>query len=85
MPEHRHARARAFLLDREAMFTRSPLADHGGDAKGPASGGSVSAREEPDWDVDRLVVGAQPFFRYVVHDALALLGAAGEIAGLCLP
>ncbi|MET7333547.1 alpha-L-rhamnosidase C-terminal domain-containing protein [Nonomuraea sp. NPDC005650] len=83
VPEHRYARARALLLDRKAMFTRSPLADHGGDAKGPTAGGSVSARDEPDWDVHRLVVGAQPFFRYVVHDALALLGAADEIAGLC--
>jgi hypothetical protein len=37
-----------------------------------------------DWDTERLVVGAQPFARYVVHDAPALLGAADEIATLCL-
>ncbi len=31
---------------------------------------------EPWWDIDRQVVRAQPFFRYVVHDALALAGRA---------
>ncbi|WP_194908692.1 alpha-L-rhamnosidase C-terminal domain-containing protein [Catenulispora rubra] len=37
----------------------------------------------PDWDTEHLVVGAQPFFRYVVHDALALLGAADRVPDLC--
>lgn len=43
----------------------------------------MSVRPEPDWATSRQVVGAQPFFRYVVHDALALLGAADRIADLC--
>lgn len=83
VPGHRHPRTRAFLLDRAPMFTASPLADHGGDGVGPTQGAPVGERGEPDWDVHRQVVGAQPFFRYVVHDALALLGAADEIARLC--
>ena len=33
----------------------------------------------PWWDVERDVVRAQPFFRYVVHDALALVGRADLI------
>ncbi|MFJ8828466.1 hypothetical protein [Micromonospora aurantiaca] len=37
----------------------------------------------PDWDVDRQVVAAQPFFRYVVHDAVAALGGAEHVARLC--
>ncbi|SCG46814.1 alpha-L-rhamnosidase [Micromonospora echinaurantiaca] len=37
----------------------------------------------PDWDVAREVVEAQPFFRYVVHDAVAELGAAERVAALC--
>lgn len=37
---------------------------------------------EPWWDVDRLVVRAQPFFRYVVHDALAAAGRADLIPAL---
>jgi hypothetical protein len=38
----------------------------------------------PWWDVDSQVVRAQPFFRYVVHDALAIAGRSGLIAHLCL-
>jgi hypothetical protein len=34
---------------------------------------------EPWWDVERQVVRAQPFFRYVVHDALAEAGRADLI------
>ncbi|MCF2533137.1 alpha-L-rhamnosidase-related protein [Yinghuangia soli] len=39
---------------------------------------------EPWWDTDKQVVRAQPFFRYVVHDALAAAGRADLVAGLCL-
>lgn len=38
----------------------------------------------PWWDVDRQVVRAQPFFRYVVHDALAAAGRADLIAAALL-
>ncbi|MYW01427.1 alpha-L-rhamnosidase, partial [Streptomyces sp. SID3343] len=38
---------------------------------------------KPWWDTGRQVVRAQPFFRYVVHDALAVAGRADLIAGLC--
>jgi hypothetical protein len=34
----------------------------------------------PWWDVERQIVRAQPFFRYVVHDALAAAGRADLIA-----
>ena len=37
----------------------------------------------PWWDVELQVVRAQPFFRYVVHDALAAAGHASRIAGAC--
>jgi len=37
------------------------------------------ALPDPWWDVDRQVVRAQPFFRYVVHDALAQGGRAEMI------
>ncbi|MDX2973298.1 alpha-L-rhamnosidase-related protein [Kribbella solani] len=84
VPAERKDDVRRLLLNRDAMFTDSPLADHGGDARGPVDGQPVSARPDPEWDTKRLVVGAQPFFRYVVHDALALLDAADEIAPLCL-
>ncbi|MCW2571027.1 MAG: alpha-L-rhamnosidase [Frankiales bacterium] len=41
-------------------------------------------RPDPWWDVDRQVVRAQPFFRYVVHDALDLAGRRDLIASACL-
>jgi hypothetical protein len=83
VPADRRADALAFLLDRGPMFTRSPVAAQGSDSGGLGSSISVFGAAEPDWDTAKLVVGAQPFFRYVVHDALALLGAADQIAALC--
>ena len=38
---------------------------------------------QPWWDVERQVVRAQPFFRYVVHDALAAADRADLIAAQC--
>ncbi|MFI6295848.1 family 78 glycoside hydrolase catalytic domain [Nonomuraea sp. NPDC050790] len=83
VPGSRRPAVRDLLLDRRAMFTRSPMGARGADRGGPLATDPVSLRAAPDWDVDRRVVGAQPFFRYVVHDALALLGAADRIAELC--
>jgi len=39
---------------------------------------------EPWWDTERQVVRAQPFFRYVVHDAIALAGAGSRLSRLLL-
>jgi len=47
-------------------------------------GGLRGGHPEPWWDIARDVVRAQPFFRYVVHDALATAGRADLIAGQCL-
>lgn len=80
VPVTRRDALRTLLADREAMFTRSPLADHGADALGPSSGAPVWRRDAPDWDTETLVVGAQPFFRAIVHDAVAALG--GELRPL---
>ncbi|MEU0492034.1 alpha-L-rhamnosidase N-terminal domain-containing protein [Nocardiopsis sp. NPDC006139] len=82
VPPRRRDRVRDLLLDRDAMFTRSPLADHGVDERGAYDGTPVHLREAPDWDTEARVVGAQPFFRYVVHDALAELGAADALVDL---
>ncbi len=37
----------------------------------------------PTWDVEREIVAAQPFYRYVVHDAVASAGRADQIPALC--
>ncbi len=39
---------------------------------------------EPWWDTEHLVVRAQPFFRYVVHDAIAAAGRADLLSSLLL-
>lgn len=84
VPDHRQDLVRSLLLDRAAVFTRSPLADHGADALGPIAGAPVSVRDAPDWDTEAKVVGAQPFFRAIVHEALDLLGETGSIPDLLL-
>jgi len=43
----------------------------------------VTGPDPPWWDVESQIVAAQPFFRYVVHDAAALAGRAGRVATLC--
>lgn len=43
----------------------------------------VGGYPEPWWDVDNGVVAAQPFYRYVVHDAVVAAGAADRIPALC--
>jgi alpha-L-rhamnosidase len=83
VPEDRRGLIRDFLLARDSMLTRSPVQAHGSDADGAPTAAALFAPPEPDWDVYGQVIGAQPFFRYVVHDALALLGAADRIAELC--
>jgi hypothetical protein len=43
----------------------------------------VDGRPAPSWDVETEVLEAQPFFRYVVHDALAEAGRADLVADAC--
>ncbi|MEZ5244173.1 MAG: alpha-L-rhamnosidase C-terminal domain-containing protein [Acidimicrobiales bacterium] len=37
----------------------------------------------PDWDTETRMVESEPFFRYVVHDALARAGRADLVADMC--
>jgi len=43
----------------------------------------VAGNPPPHWDVHAQVLEAQPFFRYVVHDALAEAGRADLVADAC--
>ena len=43
----------------------------------------IDGRPQPRWDVRTEVLEAQPFFRYVVHDALAAAGRADLVADAC--
>lgn len=44
----------------------------------------MNGRPQPDWDVDKEIVAAQPFFSYVVHDAAAKSGRADLLPDLLL-
>lgn len=43
----------------------------------------VEGNPPPSWDMQTQVLEAQPFFRYVVHDALAEAGRADLVADAC--
>jgi alpha-L-rhamnosidase len=43
----------------------------------------VDGNPPPSWDLRRQILEAQPFFRYVVHDALAEAGRADLVADAC--
>jgi hypothetical protein len=42
-----------------------------------------TGQPDPWWDVEHQIVGAQPFFRYVVHDALVAAGRSELIVDQC--
>ena len=49
----------------------------------PGGGVMSAGHPEPWWDTGRQVVRAQPFFRYLVHDALADAGRSDLIPAQC--
>ncbi|MEZ5138539.1 MAG: hypothetical protein R2711_07150 [Acidimicrobiales bacterium] len=84
VPAERIGRVVAAITDRERLIRHSWVMD-----TVTAEGGStgfvhlVTGHPEPDWDVERQMVAAEPFFRYVVHDGLARAGRADLIADQC--
>jgi hypothetical protein len=84
VPGDRVARVVAALTDRSRLIRHSWVMD-----TVTVDGGSTghlhlaTGYPEPDWDVEREMVEAEPFFRYVLHDGLARAGRADLIAGLC--
>jgi hypothetical protein len=90
VPDERVASLIGFLTDRSRLV-HAAWSVPGGDARRPPPGeGGIGGAylllgpPEPWWDVQSDVVAAQPYFRYVVHDALALAGSADRIAAQCL-
>ena len=76
VPEARVARVVAAITDRAQLVRRTWI-----QAAGP--GYLVSGPGKPDWDVETQIVAAEPFYRYVVHDALVAAGRADLIPELC--
>ncbi len=80
VPGARHLRLAEILLDRQRVVDPSMLlAEYN-----PATyfRETLELRYQPNWDVENELLAAQPFFRYVVHDALAILGRAESLPGL---
>lgn len=74
----------------EAITDRSRLLQHAWymdtvTVEGQSSGAIYLAigYPEPDWDTETRMVESEPFFRYVVHDALARVGRADLIVDMC--
>ncbi len=86
-PEARWPRLVEVITDESALVHASFSVDDG--PSPPSSGTDVGAMlrdghpEHPWWDVEREVVRAQPFFRYVVHDALVAAGRADLVVQQC--
>jgi hypothetical protein len=76
VPEARVPRVIDTITDASRLVRRTWMG-----MKGPAY--LVLGPPAPDWDVETQIVAAQPFYRYVVHDAVAAAGRADLIPALC--
>ena len=80
VPEGRIARVIDRLTDRDRIIRHSFVMDTvavGSDSSGFIH--LVNGYPEPTWDPVEQMVGAEPFFRYVLHDGLARAGRADLI------
>jgi hypothetical protein len=90
VPADRVGRLVELLTDAERHVHATWSRAHG-DARSPRPGETgvggpylVAGPPTPWWDVEKQVVVAQPFFRYVVHDALVEAGRSDLIPSQCL-
>jgi hypothetical protein len=84
VPAERLAGLAETLADRSRLAHSAPAFERltGGDLEAGVSL-VTHGNPPPDWDVEREVLEAQPFFRYVVHDALAEARRADLVADAC--
>lgn len=84
VPADRVARVVAGVTDRSRLIRHSWVMDPvtpEGDSSGYLH--MVNGYPEPEWDVEREMVEAEPFYRYVVHDGVARAGRPDLVADLC--
>ncbi len=84
VPDDRIEQVVAAITDRDRLIRHSFVMD----TVTPEGGSTgfihlATGHPEPDWDVDRQMVAAEPFFRYVVHDGLARAGRADLVGDQC--
>lgn len=74
----------ATIADRTSLAHSAPAFEHLGAGDLEAGASYVThGNPAPQWDVETQILEAQPFFRYVVHDALAAAGRADLVADAC--
>jgi hypothetical protein len=84
VPSARLERVVEVLTDRSRLAHSVPFLEAMADADRPrALRHLLEGNPPPTWDVQQQVLEAQPFFRYVVHDALAAAGRADLVADAC--
>ncbi|MBS1879669.1 MAG: alpha-L-rhamnosidase [Actinobacteria bacterium] len=84
VPAERLGALAATLADRSRLVQSAPaleLLAGGGLSEGVSY--VTQGNPPPWWDLERQILEAQPFFRYVVHDALAEAGRADLVADAC--
>lgn len=80
VPDSRRVRLAEVLLDRQRVVDASMLLTD--PTPSTFFRQTLELRYQSNWNVEHELVAAQPFFRYVVHDALALLGRADALPAL---
>jgi hypothetical protein len=84
VPAERIAGLAATLADRSRLAHSAPAFEHLGSGDLEAGVDLVThGNPPPRWDQETRILEAQPFFRYVVHDALAEAGRADLVADAC--
>jgi alpha-L-rhamnosidase len=84
VPAERIAGLAATLADRSRLAHSAPAFERLGTGDLEAGVDLVThGNPPPTWDQERRILEAQPFFRYIVHDALAEAGRADLVADAC--
>jgi hypothetical protein len=81
-PPERHARIIDYITDPARLVVRSWTGGGEGEYAMQKMQRQMEGIYEPDWDVEREVVLAEPFMSYTVHDAVAHAGLAGRLPDL---
>ncbi len=75
-PQERLARILERITDVERLVDRPWMGDQEGRIDPQKVRRIIEGTYQPDWDLEKDVVLAQPFMQYVVHDAVAMAGRA---------
>jgi hypothetical protein len=81
-PRERWSRIIDVITDPEAVVVRSWIGGNDGGYDLQKMADQARGVQTIDWDVERQIVLAQPFFSYVIHDAVAQAGRAADLLTL---